>query len=206
MTSINGKRRRIGDDVVYFFIYLCAALSVVLLAGIIIYVFIRGIGQVNWQFLTSETSVLRGTVGIAGNLLNTLYIIIITMLIATPVGVGAAVYLNEYAKPGKLVSTIEFATETLAGIPSIIFGLFGMMFFGQTIGFGYSILTVLICACYLIAVVSCDRADSLVNRELLTRIYDTAVYQAARVLYIGCTPCCRAAEIGRKASQIILNL
>ena len=139
MTSINGKRRRIGDDVVYFFIYLCAALSVVLLAGIIIYVFVRGIGQVNWQFLTSETSVLRGTVGIAGNLLNTLYIIIITMLIATPVGVGAAVYLNEYAKPGKLVSTIEFATETLAGIPSIIFGLFGMMFFGQTIGFGYSI-------------------------------------------------------------------
>ena len=141
MTSINGKHRRIGDDVVYFFIYLCAALSVVLLAGIIIYVFVRGIGQVNWQFLTSETSVLRGTVGIAGNLLNTLYIIIITMLIATPVGVGAAVYLNEYAKPGKLVSTIEFATETLAGIPSIIFGLFGMMFFGQTIGFGYSILT-----------------------------------------------------------------
>ena len=67
-------------------------------------------------------------------------------------------------------------------------------------------LTVLVCACYLIAVVSCDRADSLVNRELLTRIYDTAVYQAARVLYIGCTPCCRAAEIGRKASQIILNL
>ena len=56
MTSINGKRRRIGDDVVYFFIYLCAALSVVLLAGIIIYVFVRGIGQVNWQFLTSETS------------------------------------------------------------------------------------------------------------------------------------------------------
>ena len=79
MTSINGKRRRIGDDVVYFFIYLCAALSVVLLAGIIIYVFVRGIGQVNWQFLTSETSVLRGTVGIAGNLLNTLYIIIITI-------------------------------------------------------------------------------------------------------------------------------
>ena len=67
-------------------------------------------------------------------------------------------------------------------------------------------LTVLVCASYLIAVVSCDRADSLVNRKLLTRIYDTAVYQAARVLYIGCTPCCRAAEICRKASQIILNL
>ena len=85
MTSINGKRRRIGDDVVYFFIYLCAALSVVLLAGIIIYVFVRGIGQVNWQFLTSETSVLRGTVGIAGNLLNTLYIIIAVSVQLEPV-------------------------------------------------------------------------------------------------------------------------
>ena len=63
------------------------------------------------------------------------------MLIATPIGVGAAVYLNEYAKPGKLVSMIEFATETLAGIPSIIFGLFGMMFFGQTLHLKYSILT-----------------------------------------------------------------
>lgn len=70
-----------------------------------------------------------------------MYIIVITMIIATPVGVGAAVYLNEYAKPGKLVSGIEFATETLSGIPSIIFGLFGMMFFGQTLGMGYSILT-----------------------------------------------------------------
>lgn len=99
-----------------------------LLLGIIIYVFAKGIRSVNWEFLTSVTSVLKGTTGIAGNIVNTLYIIIVTMLIATPIGVGAAVYLNEYAKPGKLVSLIEFATETLAGIPSIIFGLFGMMF------------------------------------------------------------------------------
>ena len=97
--------------------------------------------SVNWEFLTSVTSVLKGTTGIAGNIVNTLYIIIVTMLIATPIGVGAAVYLNEYAKPGKLVSLIEFATETLAGIPSIIFGLFGMMFFGQTLHLKYSILT-----------------------------------------------------------------
>ena len=79
--------------------------------------------------------------GIAGNLLNTLIIVLITMLIATPLGVGAAVYLNEYAKPGRLVSSIEFATETLSGIPSIIFGLFGSMFFGETLGLGYSLLT-----------------------------------------------------------------
>ena len=64
-------------------------ISVLLLLGIIVYVFVRGIGQINWEFLTCETSVLKGTLGIAGNLLNTLYIIVITMIIATPVGVGA---------------------------------------------------------------------------------------------------------------------
>ena len=112
-----------------------------LLAVLLGYVLVRGIGVINWQFLTTVTSVLKGTVGIAGNLLNTLLIVVLTMLIATPLGVGAAVYLNEYARPGKLVSAIEFATETLSGIPSIIFGLFGSMFFGETLGLGYSLLT-----------------------------------------------------------------
>ena len=69
--------------------------------------------------------------GIAGNIVNTVLIILITMVIATPIGVGSAIYLNEYAKPGKMVTIIEYATETLSGIPSIIFGLFGMMFFGE---------------------------------------------------------------------------
>lgn len=125
----------------YALIYLCASLSVVILVAIIGYVLAKGIKSVNWSFLTSVTSVLRGTVGIAGNIVNTIYIVFLTMLIATPVGVGSAIYLNEYAKPGKLVTFIEYATETLSGIPSIIFGLFGMMFFGQTLGLGYSILT-----------------------------------------------------------------
>ena len=101
----------------------------------------KGIGSVNLTFLTTVTSTLKGTVGIAGNIVNTLYIIVITLLIATPLGVGSAIYLNEYAKPGKLVRAIEFTTETLSGIPSIIFGLFGMMFFGTGLGLGYSILT-----------------------------------------------------------------
>lgn len=135
------QKRKIADSLVYGLIYLCVALSVALLAGIILYVFVKGVSHVNWEFMTTVTSALRGTVGIAGNIVNTLYIIVITMLIATPIGVGSAIYLNEYAKPGKIVSLIEFATETLAGIPSIIFGLFGMMFFGQTLGMGYSILT-----------------------------------------------------------------
>ena len=135
------KSRKIKESILYGLIYLCAGLSVVILVGIICYVVAKGIRSVNWQFLTTVTSVLKGTVGIAGNIVNTIYIIVITMLIATPIGVGAAVYLNEYAKPGKLVTAIEFATETLSGIPSIIFGLFGMMFFDQTLGLSYSLLT-----------------------------------------------------------------
>ena len=139
--SLVSKRRRPAELAVYFLIFLCTSFSVILLAGIIIYVLIKGLGTVNLEFLTTVTGGVGGTVGIAGNIVNTLIIVFVTMLIATPVGVGAAVYLNEYAKPGKLVSVIEFATETLSGIPSIIFGLFGMMFFGQTLGLGYSLLT-----------------------------------------------------------------
>ena len=135
------KSRQIKDRLTAFFIYLCSAFSVCLLVGIICYVFIKGFKTVNWTFLTSVTSVLKGTVGIAGNIVNTLIIIFITMIIATPIGIGSAIFLNEYAKPGKLVTTIEYATETLSGIPSIIFGLFGMMFFGEKLGLGYSILT-----------------------------------------------------------------
>ena len=110
MTSINTKKRHPADVLMYIAIYLCAAFSVALLLGIIGYVLVKGVSSVSWEFLTSVTSVLHGTTGIAGNIVNTIYIILITMLIATPIGVGAAVYLNEYARPGKLVSLIEFAT------------------------------------------------------------------------------------------------
>ena len=135
------KRKRPTDMLLLAAIYVSATLAVALLLGIILYVFVKGIRTVNWAFLTTVTSARKQTTGIAGNLLNTLYIIVITLLIATPIGVGSAIYLNEYAKPGKLVSIIEFTTETLSGIPSIIFGLFGMIFFGETLGFGYSLLT-----------------------------------------------------------------
>lgn len=128
MDNLKAKKRHPEEIAVYTAIYVCAAFSVLLLLGIIIYVFAKGARRVNWAFLTGVTSILHGTVGIAGNILNTLIIILLTMIITTPIGVGAAIYLNEYAKPGKLVTVIIFATETLAGIPSIIFGLFGMLF------------------------------------------------------------------------------
>ena len=139
--SLTVHRKRPVDTLLYGVVYFCAFLSVALLALILVYVLARGVGSINWSFLTKVTSKLKGTVGIAGNLLNTLMIVVLTMLVALPIGVGAAVYLNEYAKPGKLVNLVEFATETLSGIPSILFGLFGSMFFGETLGLGYSLLT-----------------------------------------------------------------
>lgn len=134
------SKRKIKDTVLSGLIYLCTGFSVALLMFIIIYVLYKGVRYVNWSFLTTVTSALKGTIGIAGNIVNTLMIVIITMLIVIPIGVGSAIYLNEYAKPGPLVNLIEFATETLSGIPSIIFGLFGMMFFVESLHLGYSIL------------------------------------------------------------------
>lgn len=141
MNSLTSKKYRTVDKVLYGLIYLSAAFSVLILLTIIGYVFIKGISSLNLEFLTTVPSSRKGTMGIAGNIVNTLYIILITLLIATPLGVGSAIYLNEYAKPGRLVKLIEFTTETLSGIPSIIFGLFGMVFFGTALRFGYSILT-----------------------------------------------------------------
>lgn len=129
------------DKFLYGCIYLSAAIAVSVLLMIICYVTVGGIGSVSLEFLTTVTSARKGTVGIAGNIVNTLYIIVITLVIATPIGVGSAIYLNEYAKPGKIVRIIEFTTETLSGIPSIIFGLFGSVFFGTTLKLGYSLLT-----------------------------------------------------------------
>lgn len=129
------------DKFLYGCIYLSAAIAVSVLLMIICYVTVRGIGSVSLEFLTTVTSARKGTVGIAGNIVNTLYIIVITLVIATPIGVGSAIYLNEYAKPGKIVRIIEFTTEALSGIPSIIFGLFGSVFFGTTLKLGYSLLT-----------------------------------------------------------------
>ena len=141
--SIYNKRVRPIDILLTVLIYLSAALAVVLLIGIICYVVYRGLPNISLSFLSTVPSALKGTFGILGNIVNTLYIIVITLLIATPIGIGAAIYLTEYAKRGKLVQLIEFTTETLTGIPSIIYGLFGMVFFGVALKLGFSI----ICGC-----------------------------------------------------------
>lgn len=146
--SICHKKIRISDNILKVFIYLSALISVGILIGIIGYVAFRGIGSLSWRFLSTVTSEINNTFGILGNIVNTLYIIVITLVIATPIGIGAAIYLTEYAKPGKTVRLIEFTTETLSGIPSIIYGLFGMVFFGKTLLLGTSIL----CGCLTLTI------------------------------------------------------
>ena len=133
--------RKQKDLISFCLIYLSAGISVFLLLTIIVYVFIKGIGVITPAFLMQVKSAVKGTDGIAGNILNTVYIVVITLLIAAPIGIGSAIYLNEYAKPGKFVRLIDFTTQTLAGIPSVIYGLFGMIFFGGVLGLKYSILT-----------------------------------------------------------------
>lgn len=134
------RRKRPVEAALLGAVYGAAFLAVLLLLGIISYMFYKGFGSLTPAFFTTVTSELKGTAGIAGNIINTIYIVVITLLIAAPVGVGAAIYLNEYARPGLLVRLIEFATETLAGIPSVIFGLFGYVFFGNVMGLEYTLL------------------------------------------------------------------
>ena len=122
-------------------VWVAAALVIVLVAGIIAMVLARGIPHISVEFLTTTASVLKGTDGILPAILNTLYVIVLTLLIVLPLGVGAAVYLTEYATNRRLIEVIEFTNETLAGIPSIIYGLVGMLVFAQTLGFKTCLLS-----------------------------------------------------------------
>lgn len=129
-----------ADFTVYTCVYISAALIVLLLVGIIGYVLAQGWPALNLEFFTCSTSLRKGAIGVAGNIINTLIIVVATLAISIPIGVGGAIYLQEYATNKKLVRVIDFATDVLAGIPSIIFGLFGMLFFGQILRLGYSLL------------------------------------------------------------------
>ena len=124
-------RRRAYDLTMRSLVWLCAGLSCALLLFLIGFIFYRGFPGVTWDFLSGTSSYIKDTIGILPNILNTLYIILLAMALVLPLGVGAAIYLTEYAANRRVVELIEFATETLTGIPSIIFGLVGMLFFVQ---------------------------------------------------------------------------
>lgn len=137
--SISVKRKTVSA-VQNVLMYIAVALTCALLIGLIFYIFYRGLPHISWELLSSKPSMLRGVIGILPNILNTLYIILFTLILVLPLGVGAAIYLTEYAKNKRFVKLVEFATETLAGIPSIIYGLVGMLFFVQFCSLGTSIL------------------------------------------------------------------
>ena len=133
--------RRLWNQFFTGAVWVAAVFVIILVVGIIGMVLVRGLPHVNWTFLTTTSSILRGPTGILPAIINTLYIILLTLVIVLPLGVGAAVYLTEYATNRKLIAIIEFTNETLAGIPSIIYGLVGMLVFDQALGFQTSLLS-----------------------------------------------------------------
>ena len=141
--SLSGRlstRRRIYTMVMRALMLISALLCAALVIFLIVYVMYKGLPNINWQLLTTKPSYLSDTIGILPDLLNTLYIVIASPVIVLPLGVGAAGYLTEYATNHRLVAAIEYAAETLSGIPSIIYGLVGMLFFCQFLGMKTSLL------------------------------------------------------------------
>ena len=134
------KKRNIYIWAMRFLMWLAAGISAALTLFLLGYVLIKGVPNISWELLSTKPSYLRGTVGILPDILNTLYIILTTLLFVLPLGVGAAIYLTEYATNKRLVGMIEYAAETLSGIPSIIYGLFGSLFFCQFMDLDKSLL------------------------------------------------------------------
>ena len=133
-------RRRAYAGLMRTLMGIATVLTCALTVFLIAYVLIRGLPNVTWKLLSTKPSYLDDTIGILPDILNTLYIVLTTLLIVLPLGVGAAVYLTEYAKNRKIVGMIEYAAETLSGIPSIIYGLVGMLIFCQFFGLGTSLM------------------------------------------------------------------
>lgn len=128
------KSRKLYIASMKLLMWLCSALTCALVLFLIAYVLFKGLPNVTWTLLSTAPSYLTESIGILPDILNTLYIVAATLVIVLPLGVGAAVYLTEYAQNKKIVAVIEYAAETLSGIPSIIYGLVGMLFFCQFLG------------------------------------------------------------------------
>ena len=134
------KKRNVYIWAMRILMWLAAGITAALTLFLLGYVLIKGLPNITWELLSTKPSYLRGTVGILPDILNTLYIILTTLMFVLPLGVGAAIYLTEYATNKRLVGMIEYAAETLSGIPSIIYGLFGSLFFCQFMDLDKSLL------------------------------------------------------------------
>ena len=133
-------RRRLRIGLLRALMGVATALTAALVLFLIVYVLAKGLANITWELLSTKPSYLRNRIGILPDILNTLYVIVATLAIVLPLGVGAAIYLTEYASNKKLVAVIEYAAETLSGIPSIIYGLVGMLCFCQFFGLQTSLL------------------------------------------------------------------
>ena len=134
------RRRSLYNRTMEALMGISTAAVCALVAFLIGYVLWRGLPNLSWELLTTKRSYLSGYIGILPDILNTIYIVLATLLVVLPLGVGAAIYLTEYAKNRRLVAAIEYAAETLSGIPSIIYGLVGMLVFCQFCGMGTSLM------------------------------------------------------------------
>lgn len=140
-SSIFNKRKRPSDIILYGLIFLFSAAIVAMILYFLVYILIQGIPGLTWDFISTAPNPIEDTVGILPSIINTLYIILLSLIISVPIGVGGAIYINEYAKNKKLIRVIEFTTETLSGIPSIIFGVFGYIFFCTFLNLKVSLLS-----------------------------------------------------------------
>ena len=134
------KKRKAYVGIMKSLMYISTGFTALLVVFLVAYVLIKGIPNITWELLSTKPSYISGRIGILPDILNTLYIIMTTLILIIPLGVGASVYLTEYAQNKKVVEIIEFTAETLSGIPSIIYGLVGMLFFCQFLGFKTSLL------------------------------------------------------------------
>ena len=133
-------KRKINIFILRALMYLSIGLTAGLVLFLITYVMAKGLPNISWELLSTEPSYLTEKIGILPDILNTVYIVIATLVIVIPLGVGAAIYLTEYASNKKIVAAIEYASETLSGIPSVIYGLVGLLFFCNFMNFGRSLI------------------------------------------------------------------
>ncbi len=141
VTSIQVKRRRPLEKLMYALIYFFSIAILAMVVYFIVYILWNGLPMLTWSFLSTAPNPLEDTIGILPAIINTLYIIALSILISVPLGVGGAIYLNEYAKNKRVIRVIEYTTETLAGIPSSIFGVFGYIFFCTFLNLKVSLLS-----------------------------------------------------------------
>jgi phosphate transport system permease protein len=140
-SSKKAKNARLVNKIATWFIVGVACLIVLVLVGLVAYILVRGLGHISWDFLTKPSENLKAGGGIGAQIFNSLYLLVLTMIVTVPLGLGAGIFMSQYAKPGKLTDTIRLVVEVLSSFPSIVVGLFGFLVIVKWFGLGYSLLS-----------------------------------------------------------------